>query len=66
MNKIYIIWVEDKNTKLVHAALIGKAFTFCKIEFVQAMKFKSLNDFSFYNKCEECTSIVHRIYQGIM
>ncbi len=66
MNNISIVWVEDKKTKLIHAALMGKAFTFCKTEYAQEMKFKSMYDFSHYDKCSHCVSIVHNIYQGIM
>ena len=63
---ISIIWVEDKKTELVHAALFGKAYTFCHEEYSEEMKFKNLNDFSQYHKCGKCTDIVHNIYQGIM
>jgi hypothetical protein len=66
MDKMSIIWVEDNKTKLVHAAFFGKAFTFCKEEFVQEMKFKSIHDFSYYEKCPNCISMVNKIYQGIM
>jgi hypothetical protein len=66
MENVSIIWVEDNKTQSVHAALFGKAYTFCQSEYHKEMKFKSLNDFSHYDKCPKCTKIVHNIYQGIM
>ena len=65
-NRVTIKWYEYSD-KQVHAAFSTKAYSICGVFLIgPEMKFKSLNDFSHYEKCPTCVSGVNKIYKGVL
>jgi hypothetical protein len=62
----HVVWVEDTERSVVHAALTGNGLTFCGEEVRKDFRFKSLYDFTHSSKCQTCVDMVRRIYNGII
>lgn len=65
-NNFQMIWVDDKESNVMHAAFYKKSKTFCSKKLGKEMKFKTLYDYSNFPKCKECLRIINNIYKGIM